>query len=108
MRNTGVAKCTSDTSPFWIRITVLTLCGGGGAGIASTAIKLDGGTGRGLAWPLGYEPDVDQRVDARAQACCAAVPRAICGRSPEGDSKSAASRPVRGANRGATGRVDGI
>jgi hypothetical protein len=29
---------------------------------------LDGGTGRGLAWPLGDEPDADQRVDAQAQA----------------------------------------
>ena len=30
------------------------------------------GAGRGLAWSLGHEPDADQRVDAQAQACCAA------------------------------------
>src|SRR6516162_9679687 len=34
---------------------------------------LDGGTGRGLAWPLGHEPDADQRVDAQAPACRAAA-----------------------------------
>ena len=33
---------------------------------------LDGGAGRGLAWPLGHEPDADQRVDAQAPAGCAA------------------------------------
>ena len=32
----------------------------------SRAADLDGGTGRGLAWPLGHEPDADQRVDAQA------------------------------------------
>src|SRR2546430_3137821 len=30
-------------------------------------------TGGRLAWPLGHEPDADQRVDAQAQACGAAA-----------------------------------
>jgi hypothetical protein len=38
----------------------------------SCAADLDGGADRGLAWPLGHEPDADQRVDAQAQAGCAA------------------------------------
>jgi hypothetical protein len=54
VRNTGVAKCTSDTSPFWIRITVLTLCGGGGAGM----LCRKSGVRPGVWWPssAGLEP----------------------------------------------------
>src|SRR3979411_901019 len=32
-----------------------------------------GGGGRGLAGPLGDEPDADQRIDAQTQARCAAA-----------------------------------
>jgi hypothetical protein len=34
--------------------------------------QLDGGAGRGLAWPLGHEANADQRVDAQTQAGCPA------------------------------------
>ena len=34
---------------------------------------LERGAGRGLAWPLGDEPDADQRIDAQAQARRAAA-----------------------------------
>src|SRR5262245_38983464 len=31
--------------------------------------RLDRGAGRGLAWPLGHEPDADQHLDAQARSC---------------------------------------
>src|SRR5262245_39283060 len=63
----------------------------------TTAMKLrcrpGGGTGGGLAWPLGHEPDADQRVDAQAQACRAAARGRSAGHCRgDGTSKSAASR----------------
>jgi putative transposase len=45
-----------------------------------------------LAWPLGNEPDADQRVDAQAQARGAAAQGDLPAVTGEGTSKSAASR----------------
>ena len=39
----------------------------------TSAADLDGGAGRGLAWPLGDESDADQRIDAQTQTRCAAA-----------------------------------
>ena len=46
-------------------------------GYAACAAVQVGSAGPRLAWPLGHEPDADQRVEAQAQAVCTFL-RTIC------------------------------
>src|SRR5215471_13489419 len=74
----------------------------------SCVADLGGGTGRGLAWPLGREPDADQRVDAQAQARRAAARRRSASNRRRRHLKVGSLTPVRGAVGRTAGRVDGI
>jgi transposase len=62
----------------------------------------------GLAWPLGHEPDADQRVDAQAPACRAAARGRSAGHCRGWHLEVSGLAPVRGTVGRTAGRVDGV
>jgi hypothetical protein len=79
---------------------------------ASTAMNLRCQPGRrrrrGLAWPLGHEPDADQHVDAQAAARGAAARWRCSGHCRGRHLEVGGLAPVRGIVGPKAGRVDGV
>ena len=81
-------------------------------GVAMTAMrraaKLDGDPGRGLAWPLGHEPDADQRYRRASSGALYGFLRAIYPPLRRRHLEIGGVGPVRGATVRAHGRMDSL